>query len=119
MIDIENITVKELRELASLASALTGKPCETQPLTQAASLCIVVVDKGFVLVGTTSVANGWVTVGPDCKVVRQWGTKEGLGELASNRPQSATKFDPVPTGARIPMHSLVLTIPCEPSKWKK
>ena len=82
---------------------------------QNGSLQIVVLDKGFVYVGNTHVADGWVKI-ENAKCIRQWGTTNGLGQLASQGPQPKTILDPTPT-VRAPLASLVHLIACEESQW--
>ena len=52
---------------------------------------IVVIDQGFVHVGDCEVSDGVLTI-HNCKNLRVWGTKQGLGELVSG-PQKETKAD--------------------------
>ena len=55
-------------------------------------LCIVVLDKGFVYVGTLVTGAKFITI-ENAKCVRRWGTKYGLGQLALEGPQSNTVLD--------------------------
>lgn len=78
---------------------------------------IVVMDKGFVSVGKYSAGTEWVKL-ENAAVIRYWGTTGGLGQLAKEGPQSATKLDPTPT-EHIPLHAIIKTIDCDPKVWKK
>lgn len=82
------------------------------------SMQIVVADRGWVFVGTTSHDEAGVTI--SCaKCIRYWGTdndKPGLGWLALNGPTAKTKLDPSGT-VRVPIHALVATFDTEASKW--
>ena len=79
--------------------------------------CIVVVDKGFVYVGTVSHDGDWCVI-VDAKNIRYWGTQKGLGELALSGPTDKTKLDSVGT-VRVPARSVVSLIDTEASKWTK
>lgn len=76
---------------------------------------IAVLDRGFVYVGTCSIADG-VLVIADAQCIRRWGTTRGLGELASAGPQSGTKLDKAGT-VRAPIGSIVHLIDCNPTAW--
>ena len=54
--------------------------------------CIVVLDKGFVYVGTLITDAKFITI-ENAKCVRRWGTTKGLGQLATQGPQSNTVLD--------------------------
>ena len=55
----------------------------------AATPSIVILDRGFVLVGHAVVEGEWVTT-TQASIVRRWGTTKGLGELAA--PQAAAEI---------------------------
>ena len=76
---------------------------------------IVILQRGWVAVGEFSQS------GEECKlekaaVIRRWGTQKGLGQLASEGPQSNTILDQCPP---IRFHALtaIATIDCEVTKW--
>jgi hypothetical protein len=59
---------------------------------------IVVLDRGWVLVGfVKGHANGDLRISQGA-VIRVWGTTKGLGQLAFEGAQPATKLDPIPEG---------------------
>jgi len=77
-------------------------------------------------------ARGWVLCGEDtpdptnpaflilknCGTVRNWGTQNGLGELAKEGPkQGSTTIDVEPDGTRINMLFLYREIPCDRTAW--
>ncbi len=77
---------------------------------------IVVLQRGWVMVGVLE------RTGSDCKlhnaaVIRTWGTSKGLGELASNGPQSGTKLDKCGGLVEFDYLTVVASISCEESKW--
>jgi len=76
---------------------------------------IVVVDRGFVYVGTLEITPEWCIV-TNANTVRYWGTTHGLGELSQNGPTAKTKLDPITT-VRIPMRAVISVIDSEESKW--
>jgi hypothetical protein len=76
---------------------------------------IAVLDRGFVYVGETAVADGFVVI-TGAQNVRRWGTSRGLGQLAAEGPQEETKLDPAGT-VRAPLSSLVHLIDCDPARW--
>lgn len=76
---------------------------------------IVVLDRGWVVVGRVSYVDDW-TVISDASVIRNWGTTRGLGEIASNGPTAKTILDPCPT---VRARTVILEIECEGEKWKK
>ena len=76
---------------------------------------IVILDRGFVLVGNAVVDGDWV-VTTNASVIRRWGTTKGLGELAANGPLDETKLDPIGT-VKSPLRAVIGLVSCEPSKW--
>ena len=84
---IDSLTIGEAKQLASMF----------QPVAKAVAdenhgLCIVVLDKGFVYVGTLVTGAKFITI-ENAKCVRRWGTTNGLGQLAKEGPQSNTVLD--------------------------
>jgi hypothetical protein len=80
--------------------------------------CIVVLDRGFVVVGNVVLSGNYVVIN-DCSCIRRWGTKKGLGELAMKGPLAETVLDPQP---QTRVHELqvvqIIECVCEVSKWK-
>ena len=70
------------------------------PQTTTAKRQIVIGERGWVWVGSVS-RDGGDYVLRDAAVIRVWGTKNGLGELATKGKQSATVLDPCGT-VRVP-----------------
>ena len=71
---------------------------------------IVVLDRGFVYVGDVTEEGDYLRV-TNCRSVRFWGTKSGLGELR-NGPLAETKLDDV--GEIIaPKRALIHLVPCK------
>ena len=63
------------------------------PAPQPGDLAILVLQRGWVFIGTPSVDSeaGVVNV-PDARCIRRWGTSKGLGELAAG-PTPSTEID--------------------------
>lgn len=89
---------------------------EYVPVSENSLIKIVVCDRGFVLVGKVTIENNYVTI-TQCSCIRNWGTKNGLGQLAKEGPQASTKLDAQPTTT---VHELqvVMMIDCEEKTWK-
>ena len=77
---------------------------------------ICVLEKGWVLVGILE-KDGDEYFLLNGKVIRRWGTTEGLGQLAIHGPQSETKLEKIPT-AKFHKNQLIFTLTCDESKWK-
>lgn len=76
---------------------------------------IVVLQRGWVAVGK------YYRDGHNCRleeasVIRRWGTKKGLGELALNGPQSETKLDESGT-IRFHLGAEVCRLDCKTANW--
>jgi len=76
---------------------------------------IVILDKGFVLVGDARVDGDWV-ITENASIIRRWGTTKGLGEIAKGGPTPSTKLDPIGT-VRSPLRALIGLVDCEAAKW--
>jgi len=80
---------------------------------------IVVLQRGWVLVGNVSVSekDPNIRIIQNAAVIRVWGTSKGLGELRDG-PTASTKLDP--TGvAEYHILTQVLAIPVNEAAWKK
>ena len=81
------------------------------------SLNIVILDRGFVLVGEVEIVGDWV-VTTDARTIRRWGTTKGIGEIAMGGPTPNTKLEDLGT-VRSPLHALIGLVACEPAPWKR
>lgn len=114
--DLENLTLGEIKKLAGIASALNGgMPCAAKPEHANGDMQIVVLQRGWVMVGK------FFQTGDECRleeasVIRAWGTTKGLGELRDG-PLAATKLDPCGT-ARFHALTIVHRIDVNSEKWK-
>lgn len=82
---------------------------------EAHGLCLIVADRGFVWVGEASTDADWVNI-KGGRVVRRWGTSEGLNELAVKGPLANTCLD-APADLKVSRKALIAIIPCEVDKW--
>lgn len=80
-------------------------------------LQVVVLDRGFVLVGRVSIVDSYVII-RDGSCIRRWGTTRGLGQIASDGPTGKTTLDPQPT-TRVHELQVVQIIDCVEEKWKR
>lgn len=82
-------------------------------------IIIAVASAGWVFVGHVSDhSSGNHLVLERASVIRQWGSKRGLGELALCGPQDKTVLDPVGhVWLECPTHVL-FRIPCDQRTWK-
>lgn len=80
-------------------------------------VCILVLQRGFVLVGRVS-QEGHRTIVTDGRFIRRWGTTKGLGEIAPG-PTSTTQLDLA--GPRVSLHPLqiLFEIECDAAGWAK
>lgn len=78
---------------------------------------IVILDRGFVLVGDVTLQDDWV-VTRNASIIRRWGTTKGLGEIALHGPLQSTVLDPIGE-MRSPLRALIGLVTCERDKWPK
>jgi hypothetical protein len=79
---------------------------------------IVVLQRGWVIVGKFERDDS------ECKmhgasVIRNWGTTKGLGEIAGSGPTKDTKLDPTNGLVEFDYLTVVATIACNQTAWKK
>lgn len=72
---------------------------------------IVVLDRGFVVIGMVSMDGSYVVIN-DCSCIRRWGTSKGLGQLAKEGIQKDTILDPQPE-TRVHELKVIQMIKCE------
>jgi hypothetical protein len=86
------------------------------PSPDEAPLRIVVADRGWVFVGHARQTEDGGYVIPDARPVRRWGTTQGLGQLAQQGPQQATRLDAA-CPVTIPGRSVVAVLECRGDAW--
>ena len=97
------------QQLAAVIAALTTEPAAEMQQVKQMGQNIVVLDRGFVYVGNVAIEGDFLKV-TNCKNLRFWGTKKGLGELTKG-PLAETKLDEI--GEIIaPMRALIHLVPC-------
>lgn len=79
---------------------------------------IVILQRGWVMIGKLERS------GSDCKlhnasVIRNWGTKKGLGELASEGKKKDTILDPCGGLVEFDYLTVIATISVDEGKWAK
>jgi len=108
--DIDNLTYGELKQIAGMFS----NPSDiTNPN---GSMRIVVLDRGWVVVGNLYLDKGEYRLDKG-RVIRKWGTTDGLMQLANDGPTSNTKLESLGQ-IRFHIHSVVLQFDIQDkSKW--
>ena len=76
---------------------------------------IVVLQRGWIVVGDISKTNEEVTI-KNCSIIRVWGTSKGLGEIAESGATSKTVLDKSPDIIVHPL-SVVLYMNVNMGKW--
>lgn len=76
---------------------------------------IVILQRGWVVVGDVSIIGDDVTV-TNASVIRVWGTKNGIGEIALGGPTKDTILDKCGT-VRAHRASVVAYVDCDVQKW--
>ena len=76
---------------------------------------IVIADRGFVYVGAVEHDGEWCIVS-SARVIRQWGTERGLGQLANGGPTENTVLDEACT-VRIPARAVLSVIDTKEGLW--
>ncbi|MDE3096883.1 MAG: hypothetical protein KGK07_12920 [Chloroflexota bacterium] len=84
----------------------------TETDTATGARVILVLPRGWVVVGTLAYEDDRVVRLTDTSVIRRWGTTAGLGQLALHGPQPETVLDPCGTVQAHPQ-AIVLRMACE------
>ena len=108
----DDMTIKELKEKLAEAEKLKEEADKRD-----GKFCIVVLQRGWVLVGYLSNDGVNYTL-TSANVIRIWGTTKGLGELALNGPLTSTKLDPTGT-VHFHENAIVMTMDTDKKKWKQ
>lgn len=78
---------------------------------------IVILQRGWNMVGHFKQEGSKCTL-EKASVIRVWGTKDGLGELALKGPLLTTKLDPCPLTVEFNELTIVATLLCVEDAWK-
>jgi len=98
---------------SAVRDVLFGKSKAVPDRAETPAIKIVVLGRGWIVVGRVSYDDGW-TVITDAAVIRNWGTTRGLGEIAANGPTEKTILDKCPT---VRAKNTILEMTCEAAKW--
>jgi hypothetical protein len=113
MINLDDLTIGQARQLAAQFSAAAGAAAQSGRTGHGWN--IVVLDRGFVYVGAVSTDDRWLYI-EDAANIRRWGTTRGLGELVTG-PKPETKLDPA-GNVKAPLSALVHLIEVEARQWE-
>jgi len=116
--NINELTLGQIKEVASIATNLctgSGSSAAASPSCADNDVRIVILQRGWVVVGYYRRVNGRVLVSK-ASVIRNWGTTKGIGELIDG-PTAATKLEPC---GEVDSHELaeIASIKCDASKWQ-
>lgn len=108
--NLNDLTLGQIKELQCLLGQRETVSCCEQD-----DVKIAVLQRGWVFVGR------FFKDGAACRlensyVIRNWGTTQGLGEIAENGPTSSTKLDPSGV-VRFNELTTVVLLDCRESKW--
>ncbi len=93
----------------------TDEPTRESPPVEQGALRIVVLDRGWIVVGRVFRDGDWTRI-EDAAVIRNWGTSRGLGEIAEGGPTSKTVLDKCPT---VRARTTILELECKEAAWTK
>lgn len=115
--DINSLTVGQVKEIAGLAGCLGSPVKGNSEIPNNSSIRIVVLQRGWIVVGKVSQSGETILIS-NPSIIRNWGTTKGLGEIAEGGPTSKTVLDKCPD---INAHALtvVLQMKCDETKWVK
>jgi len=94
-ININDLTLGQIKEIQSLDlgfSSVKTVLAEFDPITTDKGRCIVIGNRGNIVVGDLTVTNGTGTL-KNASVIRVWGTTQGLGQLALKGKTEKTILD--------------------------
>lgn len=89
---------------------------DTQPALSG-TMQIVVADRSWNFIGHTSRDEDNNLVINNAKVIRRWGTKSGLGQLALEGKQTNTVLDEAGT-VTLPPHAVIALLHVNEAAWK-
>lgn len=81
-----------LNELTKVIELLSSISDETKESSCPEGLSIVILQRGWVVIGDLSWKGKYGHL-KNASVIRNWGTTNGLGEIALNGPTETTKLD--------------------------
>lgn len=105
---------KEILKL--LLEAALQKPTEVNQAAEKMGRYIVILQRGWVFVGDLERRGSEFRL-TNASNVRNWGTKKGLGELASKGPLAETTLDPCDDMVEFHELTAVARLKCNESNW--
>ncbi len=75
-----------------------------------------ILDRGHIVVGRLD-ASGDIYLWTEASIVRRWGTKNGLGQLAMEGPLDETRLDQCPM-VSVGKTEVLFTMSCTQENWK-
>lgn len=108
--NIEDLTIGQARAIAAMFG--TASPATTTDH----GACLIVADRGHVWYSPAVTTDGEFATAKDARIVRRWGTSEGVNELANKGPLSETRLD-APATVKVAARAIIAIIPTEASKW--
>ena len=117
----DELTIGEAREVLAQAEEVSKVLCASPQVAPADGsrvglTLILVLQRGWVVVGKCSRDDAEMVQLQDASVIRQWGTTKGLGEIALNGPTSKTVLDVCGTVEVHPL-AVVLVLRYKGEKW--
>lgn len=85
---------------------------EPQPISH--GLALVIADRGHVWIGRAVTRGDWTHIAAG-RVVRRWGTTEGVNQLVKG-PTPSTKLD-APADLKVATRAVIAIVPVEESAW--
>lgn len=113
--NIDNLTIGDAKRLAGMFGRETTARLESDTGARDGGVRIVILQRGWIVVGHVYEGDLETRV-ENAAVVRRWGTKKGLGEIAANGPLESTLLDDCGTVRAHPM-TIVAQIDCNQEKW--
>lgn len=110
MINLNELTLGQIKDLQNLINGTTKLTTKEDWGKQ-----IVILQRGWVVLGDVTKEGEYFTV-TNGFVIRRWGTKNGLGQLATEGKQTNTELEPTPK-MRIHELTVINLIECDKDKW--
>ncbi len=111
MIKIEELTIGQVKELKKMFA------CDSMVTSEKElGKHIVVLQRGWVVLGDLTKKGEEYTL-TNGFVIRRWGTKNGLGELALNGKQTNTELETIPE-TKFHELTVIMMIKVDESKWR-
>jgi hypothetical protein len=108
---LDDLTLGDIKQLQGLFSQETKANLNCENWGKQ----IVVLQRGWVAIGDLTKKGEYMEL-TNASIIRRWGTKQGLGQLASEGKQSNTELEPTP---KMKFHELtvITTIEVDATKW--